>query len=273
MNINLLLIDSHVHIHECYNLEEYLNIIFKNFLNSAHEIDNLIPWVGVLLLSETKGINFFNSLLDYLSKKKSNDFNVRKTEEDDSYIIENRNRQKVIVISGRQIVTKGGIELLALCTKKDFNDFEDLEKTVLDVIAADTIPIVPWGFGKWVGKNNDIIKNLIFKHDDITFFLGDNSGRPRFWFRPHLFKLAKSRNHFILPGTDALPISSEVNKTGTYGFYLKTELNLSKPSEGLKKVLRDLNKSPLAFGKLESPIRFFKNQLKMQLNKQKNKQG
>lgn len=272
MHTNLFLVDSHVHIHECFNIEEYLNFIFGNFSNSAREIDNSISWVGILLLTEIKGINFFNSLLNSLSQKKINNFNIIRTEEDESYIIQNGSGHKVIVISGRQIITEGGIELLALCTTKNFKEHEDLEKTILNVITANAIPVVPWGFGKWVGEKKNIIKNLINLDKDIKFFLGDNSGRPRFWFEPYLFKLGKSCSRFVFPGTDALPIPSEVSKTGSYGFYLKTELNLSKPSEGLKKVLNDLNESPLTFGKLENPIKLFRNQLIMQLNKRKNKQ-
>lgn len=269
METKLFLIDSHVHIHECYNLEEYLNFIFTNFLNSACEIDNSIPWMGILLFSEIKGNNFFDSLLDSSSLKFSNNFSLIRNEEDESFIIQNRSGYKVVVISGRQIITNEGIELLALCTTKDFKEHEDLQKTILDVISANAIPVIPWGFGKWVGEKKNIIKNLINFDKDIKFFLGDNSGRPRFCKEPYLFKLAKSRNHFILPGTDALPIPSEISKTGSYGFYLTTDLNLSKPSESLKKVLSELIDSPLTFGKLENSIKFIRNQLIMQINKHK----
>ena len=273
MDTNLFLIDSHVHIHKCFDIEEYLNFTFKNFSNSACKIDNSVSWVGVLLLTEIKGINFFNSLLNSFNKKNPNDYNKIRTEEEGSFIIQNRSRHKVIVVSGRQLITKGGIELLALCTTKDFTELEDLEKTIHNINKADAIPVIPWGFGKWVGEKKKIINKLIHVNKDINFFLGDNSGRPSFWFEPYIFKLGKSRNRLILPGTDALPISSEVSKTGSYGFYLKTELNLSKPSEGLKKVLSDLNESPLTFGKLENPVKFLRNQLTMQLNKRLNLQA
>jgi len=218
MATNLFLIDSHVHIHEYFDIEEYLNFTFANFSNSACKIDNSISCVGILLLTEIKGINFFNSLLDSSSQKFSNNFSLIRTEEDESFIIQNRNGYKVVVISGRQIITKEGIELLALCTTKDFKEHEDLQKTILDVIAANAIPVIPWGFGKWVGEKKNIIINLINLDKDIKFFLGDNSGRPRFCKEPYLFKLSKSCNHFILPGTDALPIPSEIGKTGSYGF-------------------------------------------------------
>jgi hypothetical protein len=273
MQTYLLLIDSHVHIHECFDLEEFLNNIFANFSNYAHEIDNSIPWIGVLLLSEIKGNNFFNLILNSSGQKFLNNFIITKTEEEESFIIQKSNGQKVIVISGRQIITKGGIELLTLCTTKYFNENEDLHRTILDVITANAIPVIPWGVGKWVGEKKNIVRDFINLNKNINFFLGDNSGRIKFWPEPYLFKLGKSCNRFILPGTDALPIRSEVSKTGSYGFYLITKMDFSKPSESLKKNLNELDKSPSTFGKLENPVKFFRNQFIMQINKYKNKQA
>lgn len=273
METNLILVDAHVHIHECFDLEEYLNNIFKNFSNYAHEIDNSIPWIGLLLLSELKGNNFFNLILNSSDQKFLNNFSITKTEEDESFIIQKSNSQKVIIISGRQIITKGGIELLALCTTKYFKENEDLQKTIIDLIAANAVPVIPWGVGKWVGGKKNIIRDLINFNRNINFFLGDNSGRIQFWPEPYLFKLGKSCNRFILPGTDALPIQSEVSKTGSYGFYVITKINISKPSESLRKILSEINKSPSTFGKLENPIKFFRNQFMMQINKYKNKQA
>jgi len=271
MNTSLLLIDSHVHIHDCFNLEDHLDSVFRNFSNSAFEIDNSTRWMGVLLLTEMKGTDYFKTLHNSLSQKILNKLIIVKTEEEESFIVENSTSHKVIVISGRQIVAKSGIELLALGTSKNIKEREDLEKSVLEVIKANAIPVIPWGFGKWVGEKKNIVKNLITTNKDVKFFLGDNSGRLRFWFKPSLFKFGKSHNRFVFPGSDALPIPSEVNKTGSYGFYLKAELNLFKPAEGLKKLLYDLKESPLTFGKLENPIRFFRNQFIMQIKKRKNK--
>ena len=41
----------------------------------------------------------------------------------------------------------------------------------------------------------------------------------------------------------------------------------------LKKVLLDLKETPLTFGEMENPIKFFRNQLFMQINKFRNKQA
>ena len=269
MDNNLLLIDSHVHFHDCFDIEEYLNNIFMNFSKAASIIDDSHSWIGILLLSEITGVNFFRTLLFSQGDKILNNFNLIKTEEEESFIITDGNDQKIVVISGKQIAVKEGVELLALCTSKDFQEHEDLGKAVMNVISADAIPVLPWGVGKWIGKKKDMIKNLIEENNNLKLFLCDNSGRLRFWAEPQLFKFAKSHNRFIFAGTDALPIPSEIRKTGSFGFYLKTELNLFKPSEDLKKIFNELTESPLTFGKLENPVKFLRNQLTMQLNKRK----
>ena len=86
--------------------------------------------------------------------------------------------------------------------------------------------------------------------------------------RAGYFELGRKSNHFVLPGTDSLAIQSEVNKTGTYGFILITELNLNEPTKDLLEQISNLKLQPKSFGKLETLLKFFKNQIIMQINKQ-----
>ena len=268
MNKTLLLIDSHVHIHQCYNLDEYLASTFSNFSSFANGIENGKDWIGVLFLTEIEGVNYFNLIKSSDAKIDSTKFVVYKTIEDNSVIISNRSEQKIILIAGRQIIAKDGIEVLAVGITKDCSSGKSLDITIDEINSKGGIPILPWGVGKWLGKSKKVIKKFIENNKNKNFFLGDNSSRPKLWLEPDIFELGRKSNHFVLPGTDSLAIQSEVNKTGTYGFILNTEINLNEPTEDLLVQISNLKFQPKSFGKLETLLKFFKNQIIMQINKQ-----
>ncbi|MFZ1289736.1 MAG: hypothetical protein WAR79_06585 [Melioribacteraceae bacterium] len=270
MNNAFLLIDSHVHIHDCFDTNEFFESVFENFENIAEEINKSEDWIGILLLSEISGINYFNKLINNDSIIDAKKFSIRKTEENNSLIIENNKSQILIIVAGKQIIARDGIEILALCSNSEFENGKDVEHTVREINKIGGIPVLPWGVGKWLGSRKKIIENYVRESKDF-FFLGDNSARPSFWSEPQIFKLGKLKKHFVLPGTDALPITSEQNKTGSYGFSLEEEINLRYPASEVKRIFINLHEQPVFFGKHESTLRFFKNQILMQANKQKKK--
>ncbi|MCB0747811.1 MAG: hypothetical protein KDC90_10155 [Ignavibacteriae bacterium] len=264
-----ILIDSHVHIHNCYNLEEFFRNTFINFSEYANKIEKGKEWIGVVCLTEIEGVDYFNLLKDSKSKLDLSNYKIQTTSEENSIIVSNKREQKIIVIAGKQIIANDGIEILALGTANNFSEGRSIKDTVDEINNVNAIAVLPWGVGKWLGKRKEIIKNFIEVNKTPKFFLGDNSGRPSFWSESEIFKLGRSLNHFVLPGTDALAISSEVNKTGTYGLYLNSELNLNEPTKDLFQQILNLKTQPQAFGKLETPVKFFKNQITMQINKRR----
>ena len=71
--------------------------------------------------------------------------------------------QTLYVIAGRQIITRERLEVLALCTAKEFADGEEVE-TVLDKVRrAGGLPVLPWGAGKWWGTRGRIVTELLRK--------------------------------------------------------------------------------------------------------------
>jgi len=270
---NLFLVDSHVHIHDCYNLKEFFLSVYSNFSIFSKQIDNSLKWIGVLCLTEMDRVNYFDKLKNFShsSIELGDEFVVESTNEDNSLIITNSAGQKIIIISGKQIIAENGIEVLALGAINSFSKHKSLQETVDAVNKVNAIPIIPWGVGKWLGKRKEVIECFIRKNHNNKFLLGDNSGRPIFWSEPNIFNLGKSNNHFVIPGTDSLAITSEQGKTGKYGFYLKTEMNLLRPADFFIEYFSNMNTEPKNFGKLEDPFRFLKNQIIMQLKSRRKK--
>ncbi len=261
---DMILIDSHVHIHSNFELNGFIGNVFKNF--NEFTKDSLVNnnCLGILCLTEIEGTDYFSKLKSkkiILNKK----FNIVKTDEDESVIIQNNNDNKIVLIKGHQIVSSEGLEVLSLCSKKRIESGKDIVSTITKIIKVGGITILPWGVGKWIGKKREIIEELILS--ELKFFIGDNSGRLKFIHEPALFHIAKKNKHFVLPGTDALPIKNQINKTGKFGFILQDKIDLNKPAQSLKNILLNLDYQPEQFGDLECFPTFLKNQISMQIKK------
>lgn len=271
MQNSIFLIDFHVHIHNCFNLDEFFHNVFLNFSKCAKLIGKSQKWTGVLFLSEIKEVNYFDSLKESLKCNKpiidSNKYKILETSEDCSIIISNKCDEKVIIIAGKQIITEDKVEVLALGTTNEFNNGYSLSITIEEINKVNAIPVLPWGVGKWLGKRKKIVQQYLAENNEQRYFIGDNSGRPRFWSEPNLFKLGNQSNHFVLRGSDALPILSQVNKTASFGSYTYGVINQNKPLESIKNILENLTKSLCSFGRLENVAPFFINQFTMQLKK------
>ena len=96
--------------------------------------------------------------------------------------------------------------------------------------------------------------------------LGDNSGRPVFWPKPFHFSIAERRSIGVLPGSDPLPFARECERVGSFGAVARAPFDPDRPAARLKHLLREgLGTRP--YGQLESPLRFVRNQVEMQLKK------
>ncbi|HSR18391.1 MAG TPA: hypothetical protein VLM39_09920 [Ignavibacteriaceae bacterium] len=126
--------------------------------------------------------------------------------------------------------------------------------------------VIPWGVGKWIGEKRKIVRNSIKTGKPGLLFIGDNGNRPFFWFNEKIFKEYKKINIRNLSGSDPLPFKSETGRAGSFGFALEGFINFDKPFQS---VLKKLNEQPELFqyGRLETPFRFFRNQILMQIKK------
>ncbi|GBD90395.1 hypothetical protein BMS3Abin04_01112 [bacterium BMS3Abin04] len=261
----IIFVDFHVHIHSCFNLNEFLNYAFKNFLNAASSTNSNFE-LGFLFLTEIGDVDFFDRIKK--SSQLLDNFNIEFTKEEYSLIISN-NGQKIFLIAGKQVISHENIEVLALATRERFKSGNSLKEIVNEVNNKNGIPVLPWGVGKWLGRRKEIIEDLIVKTSGTNFYLGDNGGRPTFWSEPKLFNLAERKGIFTLCGTDSLSLESEVRKPGRYGNLLKGTIDFDYPVKTLMDILNHMNSSPQSFGKLENPVTFFKNQIALRLKQSK----
>ena len=271
-----ILVDTHVHIYDCFNLDTLLQSAWNNFSQQSDTSD----FTGVLLLTETARDHWFAKLSDKLKEADANkgikrgQWTFFSTAEACSLIAKNEQGQQLIIVAGRQIITAEKLEVLALITDSEFEEGLTLSETIQAIQVSGGVPVLPWGVGKWLGNRGTLIENLLNTQQTSaqqtsaqqpSFFIGDNSNRPQFWKRPSQFSTIEQQGKPVLPGTDPLPIASQASRPGSFGLSLSGTLNHATPAQHLKEKLLSSHSRWEAYGDLEKPIPFFQNQLAMRM--------
>ena len=268
VDTEVLLVDAHVHIYDCFDIDELLDAALRNFNRAAKKLGQDNGFTGILLLTETSRDNWFkrSSEIDY-----DGCWQIEKTP--DNAVLQARPKTGstdgndfIYIMAGRQIVTAEGLELLALATDSVFEDGISISSALIAVREQDAIPVLPWAVGKWLGKRGKLLTALLQSESHSDLCLGDNSGRPIFWHNPLHFQQAKKSSMHLLPGTDPLPFSSEANRVGSFGFMIRGGLTESQPSTDLKRLLRSAEIQLTPYGRLESPLRFITNQIRLRIS-------
>jgi hypothetical protein len=264
---SVMLVDGHVHIHPCFEVEIVLNAALNNFKN-LQESDATF----FLALTESRNENYFQ-LLGQVAQGKEvkglslNSWQIMPTDESYSLYAQKfaaeSNREGIYLVAGRQIVTLEGLEVLALFTEQTFPDGCSIEQTIASILQVGGIPVIPWGFGKWMGKRGRRLSELL-RAQIPGLYLADNSGRPTFWSEPVFFQRAKHQGMEILSGSDPFPFKSQMMRAGKTGFKVCGVLDPLKPANSLRQLLLEPHSSPELYGDLETSWNFLCNQVAIQ---------
>ncbi|MCG8528637.1 MAG: hypothetical protein MI748_19825 [Opitutales bacterium] len=266
----MIAVDGHVHIHPKFKLPEFFNAAVNNLKSNCSVLNDPEPNQLVLFLTESKGTNVFKELKESASQKKEPDaaaFEIIPTQESNSLVVNLPEGQKLILIAGRQIVCAENLEVLALGCEEEIPDGDSIKSVIKKVIDKNAIVSIPWGFGKWMGGRRKIIKGLLESSDKTLLTFGDNGNRFPISGTPSQLKIAQNKGFKLLSGSDPLPLSSESQKVGKFGFAFSGELSESTPFESLQTALLNPETVLFPFGKLENLFSFIKNQFYMQYHK------
>lgn len=273
MGSTLTLVDAHVHIYSCFRVAALVEEASSNFAQILGNDRDDGRFVGVLCLTTSPDGRRFSWLKDTLStalarwSSPSRRMKLIETQEDASFRLSSVDGDTLVVIAGRQITSIENLEVLAIGTREELESGIPAELLIERIAGVGAIPIIPWGVGKWLGHRGQRVKEMIRDKDLPRFFLGDSGNRPKFWPRPRQFEMAEERGIRNLPGSDPLPFPDEFQRVGSYGTALKGELDPETPFRNLKERLLSRSTTFQPFGEQEAPLRFVRNQLKMQLRK------
>ena len=269
----MILVDAHVHIYECFNLEAFFNSAYRNFENEADRSGLGNDFSAVLLLAETPRENWFHRLPEVADEKRlpreRETGNWRFYHTDDPCSLQGRSGDngELFVIAGRQVVTEEGLEVLCLGSTCSFPEGLPVEGLIKKVRDAGGIPIIPWGFGKWAGRRGAILDKALRTAQENDFFLGDSANRPSFLPYPSQLKRAEERNIRNLPGSDPLPFRSGQKRAGSFGFSVSEHLDKSEPSKHLKEIVANRKIELRPYGEPMGVCGFTRSQMRLLLRK------
>ena len=284
-------VDGHVHIHPCFDVAALLEFALTNFQQNFSEsspgssqpfaTSNSGSKVAFLLaLSESQGQNAFAHLRSHNQSQNKlflKNWQISSTRESESLRAcptDRTNRtdsqsfepiESIYILAGRQIVTSEGLEVLALATDCAFIEGRSTADTIQAVLSKGGIPVIPWGFGKWLGKRGQWLSALL-RSPHPNLCLADSGSRPVFWPEPALLQQASAQGLSVLSGTDPFPFRSETKLVGRSGFTITGAFDPSRPAASLRQALSGAA-SPTRYGSQETPFRCLRNQLAMQFIK------
>lgn len=275
---DIILFDVHVHIYDCFSFQNFFDSAIKNFKNEIKKNGIDADFQAIIVLTDWLKENWFQYLIDSIEKNKIayqntiGNWSFHRTKENISLVARRTDGESIFIVAGKKIITSENLEVLALATQVAFDVGIPLVAILDQIKQYDAIPVIPWAVGKWIGKRGRVIKGLLDNATEPDYFLCDNGNRPNFWPRPTLFDYAEKKGIQVLAGSDALHFASEACRVGSFANLTHGTIDPDYPATGLKKMLRDPKTRIRTYGKLEKPVRFFRNQLAMQLLKRKNRQ-
>lgn len=253
-------VDAHVHFHQPRLVEPTLDAAARNFTRVGQSAG---PLLGALLLAEPARERVFDQLS---ASQACGRWQLHPVAGEPQTIIASSGEVEIAIVCGRQLRCALGLEALALGTTAEYPEGRELMET-LELIAADgALAVVPWGFGKWMGRAGGVVRELFGTRSPDSLFAGDNGGRLHLWGMPRPLEAATRAGFRVLPGTDPFPFAADYRRVGAFGFVAEAEISRSAPWRCLKGWLESPGAAPKPYGRALNPLQFLLNQGWMQLH-------
>ena len=267
-----VLVDAHVHFYSCYAREVFLDSALGNFRRGAAELGLPESSVGFLLLTEAGTARWFRRWQDgqACQDQWGEAWRLEPTAESESLTAVRATGERLIVVAGRQVATREGLEVLAIGKDLEIQDGQPLADTLERVCDSGALPVVPWGFGKWWGRRGAQVEAVLGEAREL--FLGDSAGRPQPGVPPRPLRQAREQGTRVLPGTDPLPFPWHATRAGSYGFVLPGAPDEQRPAADLLRRIRQ-HGQPQTYGRRAGLLRFLRDQTAMQLRRGERRSG
>lgn len=265
-----VLVDGHAHVHRCFDPDRFLDAAYRNLRAAAAGRGADGAFDGVLALTERADDDVFGELWALAAGPRPLWGGWRLERGADGISIRAiRDDRALVLVAGRQVAAREDLEVLMVGTRRKMADGAAISDVLRQGREWSTVRVIPWGAGKWFFARGRLLSRIMRQADPCDFFLGDEGGRPVFWPEPSHFAEARTLGLRILPGTDPLPFPSEAARAGSFGAAFPGRLDRDRPGESLLAALRLPGTALTSFGALESPLRFVRHQVGMQLRKRR----
>ena len=226
-----ILVDTHVHIYPCYDLQLLFDSAFRNFSALGAGVET----VKVLMLTERWDCNAFEGL-SRDRQAVGGGFSVDKTADSDALLVRNSNGQEIVLVAGRQLVTAERLEVLLLGRQ-----LLPISEAIVQGAALGAVPVLNWSLGKWWFKRGEAISQLLEQLSPEAVLLGDVLARPKGLPLPKQFARGGGRGFRFVAGSDPLPVAGEEKLVARFATRLTARstgsYDGSRPASSLRKLL------------------------------------
>ena len=241
-------VDGHAHYHRGWPAGAFLDTAATNLAAACSAAGGRLAF-GALLLAAPAGDDDHDRLRRALAAGESRQWRLDPPPEAGSLVARRPGWPPLAVVAGRQLRTAEGLEVLALACPRRLPDGLPLASACAAARAAGALVVVPWSLGKWWGRRGRLLAAIVAEAGGDGLLLGDTALRPRVrGLREPLFALAASRGVAILPGSDPLPLPSELRRVGGCGFALPAALDPRHPAASLRRLLAAAGGAPEPIG-------------------------
>ncbi len=225
-------VDAHVHLQG--DVVRTMHSAARNFSAAGPP-----PDAGAMLLTEIDGCDVFAALQRGIPGVSTDG-----TGEAISLLVRSV-ELPVLVVAGRQVVTRERVEVLLLGTLTGPRDGIALDELIAWARVRDVLAALPWGLGKWIGRRGALVREAIANHGELL--LGDIPARSRLIPAGPLRSGAR-----VLLGTDPLPLAGEGDRVGSFGQIVSAAIDPQAPAASLLAALRAPGTPIARYGKRQS---------------------
>jgi hypothetical protein len=237
----LIVADTHVHVYRRYDAAAALHHGIHNLTALARrcgEDHGLDETLLALFLVEAEGCQFFGGLLQGEFDDRLPGWSVEVVGDEGAVWVGSAGTERVLLVAGRQLVTRDRLEVLALATSAEPPRDLELEETIEAVHAAGGVPVLSWAPGKWSFQRGERVAMVVEKYSPAQLLIGDSSLRARA-SEPEIMRRARQRGFKVVGGSDPLPIGGEERILGSYGACWQGEVERDSPLSSLRRMLLD----------------------------------
>jgi hypothetical protein len=232
----LIVADTHVHLYPSFDLSVALDAAFENLGKLVGSERREGGTVKVVCLTERYDCHMFKALRE---GRASIDSRYSLHHHGDAVLMVSRDggEELLLIVAGRQVVTRERLEVLALTTDAEIPDGLSIDETIARVREVGGVPVVTWAAGKWLFRRGRIVRRVLGGAEKGSVVIGDSSLRPAGWREPKTMQLGRARGLRIIAGTDPLPVVGEEWRIGTYGVIGESDFNWRDPLGSIRSLL------------------------------------
>lgn len=210
----MILADTHVHLHDLFDPGVWLDAALTHFDARVAAFPDDRPPRLLLCLTDPAGQASDRKLVE--ETRDTGAWHLSWGTGSLHVEAERKDGRRIAILPGRQIVSREGLEVLALNCRLTVPDRQHTASALIDlVLESDGLPVLPWSFGKWLGRRGRVVEALLEQR--TNFLLADNGNRWPERPLPKLLRRGEGQGIPVLAGSDPLPLRGQEVRVGSCG--------------------------------------------------------